>query len=166
MHRIQFNKKNTLTLFRSILIKSSILISIIFTFSAQLSAETLCVFQERFFYTKATKCPLGSNNVKDVKSLNGSLVLNGYGIPKSETGNDGDFYIDLSSLTFFPAKINGKWDKSISMRSFPHYSTVDEMISKDSYFIANKYYYHSYNRLYGGSVSLTTGDRVTIEASV
>ncbi|MBK8686135.1 MAG: hypothetical protein IPN26_14810 [Bacteroidetes bacterium] len=47
--------------------------------------------------------------------MNGSTILNGIGIPSPTDGNDGDFYIDLSTYEFYGPKIGGAWGSGTSI---------------------------------------------------
>jgi hypothetical protein len=45
-----------------------------------------------------------------------NTILNGRGAPKTNTGVDGDFFIDITSFTIYGPKKNGKWPIGISLR--------------------------------------------------
>jgi hypothetical protein len=45
-----------------------------------------------------------------------NTILNGRGAPKTSTGVDGDFFIDITSFTIYGPKKNGKWPIGISLR--------------------------------------------------
>ena len=47
--------------------------------------------------------------------INGSTILNGTGIPSPTDGNDGDFYIDLSTYEIYGPKIGGAWGSGTSI---------------------------------------------------
>ena len=45
-----------------------------------------------------------------------NTILNGRGAPKTSTGVDGDFFIDISTFTIYGPKKNGRWPVGISLR--------------------------------------------------
>ena len=45
-----------------------------------------------------------------------NTILSGKGAPLSSVGDDGDFYIDLTTMNFFGPKAKGKWPLPISLK--------------------------------------------------
>jgi hypothetical protein len=49
----------------------------------------------------------------------GNRILSGNGSPSSGTGNNGDFYIDLTAVSLYGPKTAGSWAGSISLKGLP-----------------------------------------------
>jgi hypothetical protein len=45
-----------------------------------------------------------------------NTLLSGKGSPKSTSGIDGDFYIDISNMNIFGPKLSGKWPAAVSLK--------------------------------------------------
>jgi hypothetical protein len=45
-----------------------------------------------------------------------NTILSGSGVPESDLGNNGDFYIDIKSMNFYGPKKNNRWPLPTSLR--------------------------------------------------
>jgi len=52
----------------------------------------------------------GTNGTNGSNGTNGKSILNGGGLPQNTFGNDGDFYIDLSTYIIYGPKAGGVWN--------------------------------------------------------
>nr|WP_162989039.1 hypothetical protein [Pedobacter schmidteae] len=59
----------------------------------------------------------GADGTNGTNGSNGHSLLSGVGLPANTTGNDGDFYLDLSSYVMYGPKVTGAWSPyGISLR--------------------------------------------------
>ncbi|MEO6633617.1 MAG: hypothetical protein ABIN13_17890, partial [Mucilaginibacter sp.] len=83
----------------------------------------------------------GSNGTNGANGTNGSAVLSGTGVPAAATGNDGDFYIDITTYKIYGPKAAGAWGSGTSLKGPAGNANVLAFETPDTYL---------FNWVYGG----------------
>lgn len=59
--------------------------------------------------------PQGDQGIQGVAGADGRTILSGPGAPQSDTGSDGDFYIDVTAEDIYGPKTGGAWGSPTSL---------------------------------------------------
>jgi hypothetical protein len=60
--------------------------------------------------------PAGQNGADGTNGIDGRTILNGAGAPQNAVGDNGDFYLDVSSMVFYGPRSSGAWPTGVSLK--------------------------------------------------